>query len=328
MNTPQAPIGSGLGAATTAQEAIQGIDLSGKVAIVTGGYAGLGLETVRALVSAGAQVVVPARDMAKAKAALADLPEVTVEPMDLIDPASVDAFAERFLASGAPLHLLINNAGIMAAPLVRDPRGYESQFATNHLGHYQLTVRLWPALKKAQGGRVVALSSRGHRFAPVNFEDPHFERRAYDRWVAYGQSKTANVLFAVHLDALGKADGIRAFSVHPGGIITDLARHMSKEELDASGYLDAEGRPIINPARDMKSPPQGAATTVWAATSPQLEGMGGVYCENCDIAALTDGGASTSGDLILPFGVLPWAIDPVSAERLWRLSEDLTGAKL
>src|SRR5215470_3343060 len=317
--TPQHPIGSGFGAHTTAAEVIRGIDLSGKTAIVTGGYSGIGLETTRTLLSAGADVVVPTWDLSKAKSALAAMPSVIAETLDLMDPVSIDAFANRFVGSGQALHILVNNAGIMANPLARDARGYESQFSTNHLGHFQLTARLWPALRRAKGARVVSLSSVGHRRAQVNFEDPNFERREYDRWAAYGQSKTANALFAVGLDTIGEPDGIRAFSVHPGGVVTDLIRHMSTEEVRAYGVLDEHGRPIIDPARNMKTPEQGAATSVWCATSRQLEGLGGVYCENCDIAVPVPGGSTELR------GVRPWAIDRGFARELWNLSEKLIG---
>lgn len=320
----QTPLLTGFSAASTTQDVLAGIDLSGKTAIVTGGYSGIGTETTRALHDAGARVMVPARDIDKARAALNNM-DVDILAMDLLDPASIDAFAETFLASGAPLHALINNAGVMACPLIRDARGYESQFATNHLGHFQLTARLWPALKRAGGARVVALSSLGHRYAPVDVDDPNFDQRDYDRWVAYGQSKTANALFAVGLDARGKEHGVRAFSVHPGRIATDLARHMSVEELQKIGAMDEHGRPIVDLARGMKSLTQGAATSIWAATSPQLDGLGGLYAEDCDIAMLTDVDATLPGSAGMSSGVRPWAVDPAAAERLWTLSEKMTG---
>jgi len=323
MPTPQAPIGSGFGAASTAAEVIVGRDLTGKTAVVTGGYSGIGIETVRALRSAGAKIIVPARDMAKAKAKLADMPDVRVEIMDLLDPGSIDAFASQVLRENEKLHILINNAGIMAPPLVRDARGYESQFSANHLGHFQLTCRLWSALVAADGARVVALSSYAHRRAAVDFHDPNFERREYDSWIAYGQSKTANALFAVALDSIGQHQGVCAFSVHPGGIVTDLIRHMSQAEIEASNVIDETGKPIIDPQNNKKTPQQGAATSVWCATSPQLEGIGGVYCEDCDIAR-----GLPSDDSKELHGVRPRATDPVAAGRLWQLSEELTGASI
>jgi NAD(P)-dependent dehydrogenase (short-subunit alcohol dehydrogenase family) len=241
--------------------------------------------------------------------------------MDLMDPASIDAFAGRFVGSGRPLHILMNSAGVMAAPLARDSRGYESQFSTNHLGHFQLTARLWPALRKAAGARVISVSSRGHAAAPVDLEDPNFERRAYDPWIAYGQSKTANILFAMELDERGKGQGVRAFSLHPGAILTNLGRHTPPEAFKGFGMVDDEGRPVIAPERGVKTVEQGAATQVWCATSPQLDGLGGVYCEDCEVAAVSDGASDTKG-------VRPWARDPAAARGLWALSERLTGASL
>lgn len=313
MATEQKPLNSGFGATTTAREVLADRDLTGKIAIVTGGYSGVGLETTRALAEAGSTVIVPARTQEKARAALVGIPRVEIDTLELIDPASIDAFTNRFLSSKRSLDILINNAGIMAPPLQRDVRGYESQFATNHLGHFQLTARLWPALKRAGKARVVSVSSRGIRFGGVDFDDPNFERHEYDKWKAYGQSKTANSLFAVALDKRGEAYGIRAFSVHPGGIYTDLLRYLPAEELAA----------LEGTSGALKTTEQGAATSVWCATSPQLEGKGGVYCLDCDIAELI---SDYDGDEELT-GVLPRAIDPELAEQLWKLSEKMTGVK-
>jgi NAD(P)-dependent dehydrogenase (short-subunit alcohol dehydrogenase family) len=313
MTTLQAPIQSGFGRETTAREVVVHRDLHGAIALVTGGHAGIGLETTRALALAGATVVVGTRTLEKAQAAVAGIARVEADTLDLFEPASVDAFAARFVASGRPLHILVNNAGIMAPPLVRDARGFESQLATNHLGHFQLTARLWPALRAADGARVVALSSRGHSRAGVDFEDPHFERRAYDKWVAYGQSKTANALFALALDVRGEPHRVRAFSVHPGAVMTELVRSLPAEELRA---IRAEPR---NAAGSFKNPAQGAATSVWCATSAELDGMGGVYCEDVDVAE------SVGADFDGLTGVRPWARDPSLAERLWSASEAWTG---
>jgi NAD(P)-dependent dehydrogenase (short-subunit alcohol dehydrogenase family) len=312
MATKQAPIPSGFGARTTASEALGGRGLDGAIAVVTGGYAGIGLETTRTLSAAGATVIVPARTLEKARAALAGMDRVELESLDLSDPTSIDAFTARFLSSGRPLHILVNNAGIMAAPLMRDARGFESQLATNHLGHYQLTARLWPALRRANGARVISLSSRGHRVAGVDFDDPFFQRRPYDKWIAYGQSKTANALFAVALDARGEPHRVRAFSVHPGAIVTDLMRYMPEEEVRTA---------VAASSATLKTVEEGAATSVWCATSTQLVGMGGVYCEDCDIAE------AVPADFAEPRGVRPWAMEPDLAERLWTKSEEWTGVR-
>ncbi|WP_406435725.1 oxidoreductase [Streptomyces sp. NBC_00631] len=326
MTTAQHPVRSGFGAASTAEEVIKGIDLTGRVAIVTGGYSGIGLETARVLRSAGAEIVVPARDPERGRAALRDVPGAEIEYLDLLDPASIDAFAKKFLASGRPLHILVNSAGIMATPLTRDARGYEVQFATNHLGHFQLVRRLWPALVAADGARVVSVSSRGIRFGGVDFDDLHFEHRPYEPFVAYGQSKTANALFAVELDRRGSAQGVHAFSLHPGIIIdTGLVKYVAPEIIRASGTVDEDGRPVIDPERQWKTVQQGAATSVWCATSPQLGGLGGVYCENCDISPLVTPSTEAAWyESEQTPGVLPGAVDPESAARLWEVSERLT----
>ena len=305
----QHPIPSGFGAQTTAREVIGEHRLDGKTAIVTGGYAGIGIETTRVLAAAGARVIVPARDLAKAKRAIGELANVTIAEMDLAVPATIDAFAARF--ADGPLHLLINNAGIMAVPLSRDARGLESQLAVNHVGHFQLFTRLVQALRRARGARVVALSSRGHVRSAFDFEDPNFERRPYDKMVAYGQAKTANVLFAVEADRRYRDDGIRAFALHPGAILeTDLARHFDPQEIVAA----VERAKRIG---SFKTVEQGAATTIFCATSPLLDGIGGVYCENCDVAAIKSEGDD---------GVRPYAIDPDNAARLWSWTERVVTA--
>jgi NAD(P)-dependent dehydrogenase (short-subunit alcohol dehydrogenase family) len=309
MTTPQHKIGSGFGTTTTAAEVLAGIDLTGRLALVTGGYSGIGLETTRVLAAAGAHVVVPARRRASAEEALAGI-DAEVDELDLADLASVRAFADRFLATGRRIDLFIGSAGIMAAPETRVGPGWEAQFATNHLGHFALVNRLWPAM--ADNARVVMVSSRGHHFSGINWDDVQFAN-GYDKWLAYGQAKSANVLFAVHLDTLAKAR-VRAFALHPGRIMTPLVRHLEEQELRDAGMVDAEGNVI----GETKSVAEGAATQVWAATSPQLAGMGGVYLEDCDIAepAPADGTRT---------GVRDFATDPEQAARLWQLSADLTG---
>ncbi|MET9495613.1 SDR family NAD(P)-dependent oxidoreductase [Streptomyces sp. NPDC006552] len=314
MSTAQHKIGSGFGAHSTADEVLDGIDLSGKLALVTGGYSGIGLETTRSLARAGAHVVVPARRPESAREALAGIDGVETDELDLGDLESVRAFAERFLASGRTVDIVIDSAGIMACPETRVGPGWEAQFATNHLGHFALVNRVWPAIE-AGGARVVSVSSTGHHASGIRWDDVHWNT-GYDKWGAYGQAKTANVLFAVELDRLGRDRGVRAFALHPGGILTPLQRHLPKEEMVERGWIDETGR-ILHP-ESFKTPQQGAATQVWAATSPQLDGVGGVYLEDCDVAepAPVDGART---------GVMPYAIDPGEARRLWALSAELTG---
>jgi NAD(P)-dependent dehydrogenase (short-subunit alcohol dehydrogenase family) len=231
-----------------------------------------------------------------------------VDELDLANLESVRKFAERFVASGRRLDILINGAGIMACPEARIGPGWEAQFATNHLGHFALVNRLWPAI--AEGARVVAVASGAHGITGIRWDDVQFTR-GYDRWHAYGQSKTANALFAVQLDVLARDAGVRAYSLHPGSILTPLQRYLSKAEMVAAGWIDESGA-LADPT--FKTPQQGAATQVWAATSPQLADRGGVYCEDCEIAVVGD---ST--------GVRPHAVDPEQAARLWKLSAELTG---
>ena len=306
---------------STPTDVLGGADLTGKVAVVTGGYSGLGLETTRSLSAAGADVVVPARRPDHAREVIGTnigdtTGTISVDEMDLGDLASVTAFANRFLESGRSIDILINNAAIMACPETRIGDAWEAQFATNHLGHYVMTNTLFPALAAGGGARVVSLSSTGHKLSDIRWDDVQFTSH-YDKWVAYGQAKTANSLFAVQLDALGQSQGVRAFAVHPGGIMTELQRHLPQEEMIAMGWMDADGN--INDL--FKTPEQGAATSVWAATSSQLDGAGGVYCEDCDIAAVAD-----PEDPMARFrGVSAHGVDTTSAERLWALSAELTG---
>lgn len=316
--TLQIPIGSGFNATSTTSDVIKGIDLTGRIAIVTGGNTGIGLETVRTLANAGATVIVPARNVEKAMKNLQGIAHVEIEEMDLIDPDSIDRFSEKFLASGRPLHLLINNAGIMFVPLRRDSRGIESQLATNYLAPFQLTSRLWNVLKKANGARVVNVSSQGHQFAPFDFEDPNFENREYETLSAYGQSKTAVNLFSLELDNRAKPFGIRAYSVHPGNIWgTELTREAPLELLQNFGFYDEKGNPVQEVVASLKTVPQGAATTIWSATSKLLNNIGGVYCEDSDIAGL-------ASDTEMSAGIKRYSLDETNAKRLWTISEELT----
>jgi NAD(P)-dependent dehydrogenase (short-subunit alcohol dehydrogenase family) len=316
VHTPQTPLASPFGYRSSALEVIDGIDLTGKTAFVTGGYSGLGTETVRALAGAGAKVLVGARRPEKAAEDLSDVAGlVEIVLLDLSDPASIDACAADLAGRTDKLDILINNAAIMACPKELDPRGYESQFATNHLGHFQLAARLWPLLKAAGSARVVALSSSGHARGGLDLDDIHFKHRAYDKWTAYGQAKSANALFALRLDRLGAAKGVRAFAVDPGGIRTPLQRHLTMEEQIAMGWYDKDGN--LNPM--FKTTEQGAATSTWCATSPMLDGLGGVYCSDCNVTAPWAEGSPAY------VGVHPHIRDEALAEALWAKSEELTG---
>jgi NAD(P)-dependent dehydrogenase (short-subunit alcohol dehydrogenase family) len=292
------------GAHSTAADVLAGIDLTGKTVIVTGGYSGLGLSTTRALAGAGARVVVPARRVDAARQTLSDLDGVEVNYCDLAELASVRAFADHFVGTHDAVDIVIANAGIMACPETRVGPGWEAQFATNHLGHYALVNLLSPALVSSGRARVVVVASGYNPASRIRWDDVQFTRD-YDKWAAYAQSKHANVLFARYLDLLGRGVGARAFSVSPGYILTPLQRHLATEEMVAAGWIGADGTPT---AGLFKTPHQGAATAVWAATSPQLEDRGGCYCVDCTIV---EGAAGT--------------VDDEEAARLWRLSAELTG---
>lgn len=322
----QKPVGSGFDATSTASEVIRGIDLSGKTAIVTGGYSGIGLETVKNLVAAGAEVYVPARSIGKAGKNLEGVPNVTIMELDLMEPASIDHLADQFLALNKPLHLLINNAGIMWTPLRRDGRGYESQFSTCHLGHFQLTARLWPALKGSNGARVINVSSWGHHSAEVDLDDPNFNHQPYDPSVAYARAKMANILFTVELDKRAQVFGVRSYTLHPGAIpATDLGRELPEDAFHKLGVYDETGAFRHDPYNGYKTLEEGASTIVWCACSPQLADIGGVYCEDTDVAPIDTEWKGHSEKFVMTKGVTPQAVDPDKARKLWTLSEKLTG---
>lgn len=313
-----ARITSPFGAFTEALEVIRGHDLGGRRAIVTGAASGIGIETARALAAAGAETVLAVRNpsagaeaAAAINASLGDA-RVRVENLDLANLHSVHAFADRW--GSLPLNLLVNNAGVMATPQGVTADGFETQIGANHFGHYALTRRLLPALEKGAPARVVQLSSIGHRRSVIHFEDIHYRTRPYDKWEAYGQSKTANALFAVAFNRRHAGRGITANAVMPGGIMTGLQKHMPQEEKIAFGWIDADG----NIAQGFKTASQGASTSVWAAVGPELEGIGGLYLEDC---AEAEPWSSER-----PFrGVLPHALDPEAAERLWVISAESVG---
>lgn len=315
MNARQQPLLSEFGYRSTAAEVIAGADLAGRTAIVTGGYSGLGLETVRALTDAGVRVVVPARRADAAQRALDGIALAEVRGADLGDLDSVAAFTESVRRDGEPIDLVLNVAGIMATPFGHTAQGFESQFGTNHLGHFALVGGVAELL--SEGARVISYSSAGHYRSPVRFDDLDFATTPYDPWVAYGQSKTANALFAVGLARRGADRGILAYSVHPGGIMTDLQRHLPRTELISRGWIDEDG--TTNPR--FKTPAEGASTGLWAATAADVAPRSGAYCEDCSIKGIVppDHSDMTTG------GVKEWAIDSESAERLWALSVTATG---
>lgn len=304
--TQQHRIGSGFGAHSTAADVLDGIDLTGRTVLITGGYSGLGAAATEAMARAGAEVVVPARRPEAARNALRNTVEVA--ELDLADLDSIRIFAERFLDTGRTIDIVIANAGVMAYPRERTGPGWEAHFAINHLGHFALVNQLRSALRT--GARVVSVASSGHFLSDIRWEDPHFDHD-YDPWQAYGQSKTANALFATHLDTLG----VRSFAVHPGSILTPLQRHIPRAQQIAQGWITEDGRH----AAGFKTPAQGAATAVWAATAPQLDAYGGAYCQDCDVAE-----PATTEDMLVG-GVKPWAVDPDAAARLWAMSREFTG---
>jgi NAD(P)-dependent dehydrogenase (short-subunit alcohol dehydrogenase family) len=313
------------GAASTTDEVLQGVNLQGKRVLVTGASAGLGVETARSLASHGAEVIGAARDLSKAQAATAQVRaqarnggSLELIQLDLASLDSVRRCADGLLAAGKVFDVIIANAGVMACPKGTTSDGFETQFGTNHLGHFVLVNRIASLLRS--GSRLVNLASAGHRFADVDLEDPNFEHSPYAEFVAYGRSKTANVLFAVEFDRRHKPAGVRATAVHPGAIQTELGRHMTaevREKLiaDINAGLPKGAAPFA-----YKSIPQGAATSVWAACVADAEAIGGRYCEDCHVAEVV----STPG---LRGGVQPYALDPRHAQALWQKSEELVGER-
>ena len=318
---------STFGASSTTDDVLSGVNLKGKRIFVTGVSAGLGVETARALAAHGARVVGAARDLGKAEVATARVRDAAAAAggsfdmvaLDLANLKSVRTCADALLARGEPFDVVIANAGVMATPFGHTADGFETQFGTNHLGHFELVNRIAPLIRA--GGRLVNLSSAGHRFANVDLEDPNFERTPYDPFVAYGRSKTANILFAVAFDQRHRARGIRAAAVHPGGIHTELGRHMDPtfaqsmvEQIDKQ--LAAEGKPPYQ----WKTIPQGAATSVWAAVVASPDEVGGRYCENCHVGRVV---ADTTVISVVSEGVRGYALDPQNAEALWNKSEQM-----
>ncbi|WP_379545513.1 SDR family NAD(P)-dependent oxidoreductase [Qipengyuania sp. DSG2-2] len=310
---------SDFGFESTADEVLAGMDLTGKTALITGGYSGLGQETARAMAARGAHVIVAGRDEAKADAAVAEIKEATgneqVEAFvcDLGNQAQLREAGKEARERFDKIDLLINNAGVMACPYAETADGHEMQFGTNHLGHFTLTNELLPLVEKGTNPRIVNLSSRGHHMGPVDLDDPNFDNRDYEKWASYGQAKTANILHAVGLEKRLSDKGIHAYAVHPGGIQTNLGRHLSEEDAAALMQRVQES----DSSFQWKTIPQGAATTCYAATAPELEGQGGVYLEDCQVAELDD--ESANG------GVRSYAVDPAKAKQLWILSERLAG---
>lgn len=318
ISKQQQPVETGFSSKPESSEVIAGLDLSEKVALVTGGYSGIGIETVRALTAAGANVFVPSRDVDRAVKALEGIiPAEQIGFMDLADLPSVTRFGEAFADRHVKIDLAILNAGVMACPLGRTQQGLEWQLGVNHVGHFALLQTLLPSLRRANSARLITLSSIAHRMSPVRFDDMNYQHRDYDKWQAYGQAKSAQSLMAVELDRREKDNGIRAFSVHPGGIFTPLQRHLGNEEMAEFGWTDADGNPSAVAEKLFKTTTQGCATSLWAATATSLDSMGGVYCEDCNISEVVpdDSNAFT--------GVRQWAIDSEIAERTWGETEAL-----
>lgn len=330
-HTKTLPMTAEFSAESTTSDVISGIDLTGKTVLITGASTGLGLETALTLAGAGARIILAARPGAKLDAAAASVKEkfpaarIDAVPLDLTGFDSIRACAAAVMNLTDKLDLLINNAGIMAVPFGRTAAGCELQFGTNHIGHFLLTNLLIPLLLKAGKARVVNLSSGGHKHSPVDFDDIHWQTREYSKWGAYGQAKTANALFTVALQKRLGDKGVSVFAVHPGAIPTELGRHLTDDDIKAlmnskalGGDKPKESGGTSRGKLMFKTIPQGAATSVWAATSPALAGKGGLYLEDCGIAEEVPLG-------VAEHGYFTWALDPVAAEKLWQVSETIVG---
>ena len=317
----QKPIISGFDSKSDADKIVKEKDLSGKIAIVTGGYSGIGLETTRALVAIGAKVIIPAK---RTEVAVQNLEGIVskenIVEMDLGNLNSVRKFTEDFKESFGKLDLLINNAGIMACPETRIGNGWESQFAVNHIGHFLLTKELMDTMAENDSARFVSISSSAHSLTGMLWDDIHFQSNPYDKWMAYGQSKTASSLIAIEFNRRMIDKGVSGFSVHPGGILTPLQRHLQKEEMVALGWMDENGSPSEMAKNFFKTTSQGASTTLWCATSSSLNGIGGVFCEDCDIAKRKN---EVDESLQRYFGVADWAVDTEEASKLWDVTEKM-----
>ncbi|OUW88057.1 MAG: oxidoreductase [Gammaproteobacteria bacterium TMED226] len=315
----QKPINSGFNSKSETSDILSEINLSDKVAIVTGGYSGIGLETTKGLVLAGAKVIIPAK---RPEIAFKNLNGIVSQDniikMDLSDLNSVKEFTDNFKENFSKLDLLINNAGIMACPETRIGNNWESQFAVNHIGHFLLTNELMDMMEDVEGARFVSLSSSAHSLTGILWDDIHFQKTPYDKWMAYGQSKTACSLMAIEFNTRMKDKGVEGFAVHPGGIITPLQRHLEKEEMVALGWMDEDGSPSELAKNFFKSTSQGASTALWCATSPDLKGLGGVFCEDCDIAKRK---SEVDESMQRYFGVADWAVNTDEGSRLWEATE-------
>jgi NAD(P)-dependent dehydrogenase (short-subunit alcohol dehydrogenase family) len=315
----QKPINSGFNSKSNAHEITKDIDLNGKIAIVTGGYSGIGLETTRELVSSGAEVIIPAK---RSEVAIRNLEGIiskeNVIEMDLSDLNSVKNFTDEYKENFNRLDLLINNAGIMACPETRIGNNWESQIAINHFGHFMLTKELMDMMVDNDGARFVSLSSSAHSLTGMLWDDIHFLNNPYDKWMAYGQSKTASSLIAIEFDRLMEDKGVRGFSVHPGGIMTPLQRHLQNEEMVTLGWMKEDGSLSDLAKNFFKTTSQGSSTTLWCATSSSLNNIGGVFCEDCDIAKIK---SEVDESMQRYFGVADWAVDIDEASKLWELTE-------